>query len=265
MLNLLIAASLVALPSVQDPEPQPSPPDPEVLEKALEELEQAFEEGEAADRIAAMEAHRKVLDPEVIAWIAKGLKDKDPKVQAAAIGTLRFQPHPEALKALHELYKRDKKLRKDDQLTAKLLKAIGQHGSPDSIDVLTDDVSENRTMGCVQARILGLGNIRSEESVEELMGLMKKAGRWKIQHVMEEFRLALCHLTGADRGESQEAWQAWWNDNKKTFEVAARPAVMPRQLQRRWDLYWWQDAPPELRPQRDREKRGGDGRRRKGG
>jgi hypothetical protein len=237
--------------------PQDSPPSEAEVAEATERLELAFQKGGSPERIEAIGAASDVLHADVVEWIDKGLRDKDPEVQAAAIETLRFMDFPAALEALHACYKRDRKLMKHEELSGALLKAIGQHGSKSSIEILGDDAFGSRNHKAIQARILGLGNIRDPESVEELMGLMKKVGRHKAQPYMGEFRLSLMVLTGVDQGKSVDLWIKWWNDAKRDLVVSEKAPKLPQKDQTRWDSYWGNERQYE-RDQR-RRKRGDDG------
>lgn len=236
MLTILVAAVL----SFAAQDDTPAPVDAKRLETALTELEQAFDKGTAEQRVAAMQRHGAIPDPDVVDWIERGLRDREPAVRDAAIETLRYLPHPDALKALEAGYRRDgKRLRKDDIAAyASLIKAIGQHGSPGSIDLLTDDIWEVQDHAVVQARIFSLGHVRSAKSVDALFGIMKSGGRQRIQPFMGELRIALLVLTGADQGESQDLWIAWWNDNKKGLEVAPDLPKLPKLVAQRWAYYW---------------------------
>jgi hypothetical protein len=86
------------------------------------------------------------------------------------------------------------------------------------------------------------------------MGLMRKVGPLRSRPAMGEFRLALAVLTGVDMGESQEAWTAWWNDNKQSVRVSIDPPQIDKPLQMRWNAYWGLETVRE-RP-REREERG---------
>lgn len=236
---------------------QDSPPTEEEVAEAVEQLELAFKKGKSPERIAAIGASSDVLHVDVVERIDKGLRDKDPEVQAAAIEALRFMDFPAALESLHACYKRDRKLMKHEELSGALLKAIGQHGSKTSIAVLSDDPFSSRNHKAIQARILGLGNIRDPESVEELMGLMKKVGRHKAQPYMGEFRLALMALTGVDQGKSVDLWIKWWNDAKRDLVVGEVAPKLPQKDQNRWDYYWGIER--EYERDERRRKRGDDG------
>jgi methionine-rich copper-binding protein CopC len=229
----LVAPCASAFGSRQDP----APVDPKAVEKAVAALEAAFKEGKSPDRIAAIEGAATLADPAVISRIARGLEDRDAAVQASAIEALRFLKHPDALAALHERLQRDKKLAKDPERHAKLLKAIGQHGSPSSIALLADGgvVPDALVM---RARVLALANVRTRAALEQVFALMRTGGREQIDLHMGAFRLALVRLTGTDLRDSQDDWNAWWNDHKKDFVVAEKPPLLPKEMQIRWDEFW---------------------------
>jgi hypothetical protein len=104
--------------------------------------------------------------------------------------------------------------------------------------------------------------IRHRDSVEGVIGLMRKVGRHRAQRHMEDVRTALMVLTGVDHGRSQDAWNEWWNDNKRTLEIQAEPHALPKKAQREWDRYWGLEPAEEERPAKRRD---GEGRRRGGG
>jgi len=173
--SLLLAAPLLLATSL--PIEDEAVPDPRVVEQATADLERAFgKSGKVADRLEMIELHGKVADKRVVKLLAKGMKDKDVSVKLASIDALRQLDHPDVVPALHKTLKRDGKLVKDPLLHGALLKAIGQHGDPKSVAVLSDGSMAGLSKPVAQARILGLGNIRSKESVAALMSMMKKTG-----------------------------------------------------------------------------------------
>jgi hypothetical protein len=253
----MLTALLTTLLAVSPAPAQDDVPSKEQVAETVALLEKAYDKGDSAERIAALQRAAEVLDAEVIELVGKGMRDKDPEVQKAAIESLRFMRHPEALKELHACYKRDKKLVKDEELGGALLKAIGQHGSESSIPILTDSPFGTPNHAAIQARILGLGNIRSNESVEELMAMMGKVGRRNVYSYMDDFRLALMRLTGEDHGKSSELWVRWWNGAKKTLEVTPEAPRMREPDQKRWDYFWGNETRRERKQRRN--DRGGDG------
>ncbi|MHC4932740.1 MAG: HEAT repeat domain-containing protein, partial [Planctomycetota bacterium] len=172
------------------------------------------------------------------------LKKKE-KVQIAAIDALGWSKHADALKQLHRLYRRDRSLSKKEEAFAHLLKAIGRHGHKSSIKVLMDNVFKGLTLETGKARIMGLGNIREKESVEELIKGMKLAGgnpprsnRYGQPRFIDWFRLAMLVLTGEDRGGDKEAWDRWWRENKKAFRMSRERPKISEELQDKWEGYW---------------------------
>jgi hypothetical protein len=234
----------------------PAPADPQRVKDAVAELQKAFKEGDAPDRIRAIEHGSEVVDAQVIDWIARGLRDQA-EVQKSAIEALRWMDHPEALKPLVETARRDKRLQKDAALHAALLRAIGQHPNVSSIDVLADDMWSDPDHGVIQARILALGRIRSPAAATALIGMMKVAGPNKIQPFMEDFRMSLMVLTGADQGQSQDLWLRWWNENKGKLKIEATPPQLPRLMQRKWDAYWSREGRGD-KPARRGDRGGGE-------
>jgi hypothetical protein len=256
MLSPLIAA-LLAL-AVQDPQPAPQEAKATATCQALEKA--LAKDAPPAEALPVLQAAIEIVDPRVIDVIAsKGLRHADPALRSAAVEALGRMNHPDALRALHEMLKRDRKdLQEEPPRHAALLRAIARHGSESSISLLGDDVFQSPDRGVVSARILGLGRIRSPRAVEELFKLMRLAPRPRMGDHMQDFRLALVVLTGADKGTDQELWLNWYGDNKSKLEVAPAPPELPRELRRRWNAYWGEREPDDDAPP-------GAARKRKGG
>ena len=236
MLSLLLAALTWLAPGSQDP---PRPPEPERIAAAVSLLEAAFKTGEMADRIGAIRGGSEVLDARVVAWIAKGLKVKEPAVRVEAIEALGRMPHPDSLAALQNYYRVEKKrLRKDPSLLPRVLNALSAQGNPSAIDILLDDVQAQMVDRTLRARFYGLARIRSEQSIEAVFDLMKLVGFIEIYTYAEDFRLALVVLTGEDLGRNHDSWHAWWNANRKTFEVDPRMPKLQGGDWTRWSDYW---------------------------
>ena len=129
---------------------------------------------------------------------------------------------------------------------AELLKAIGRHGDPSSVAVLTKSPFKGLTVASGRARILGLANIRTNESLEELIKGTQLAGgsvprSWRVQgqkRFTREFLLALRILTGLEMQADLEVWRQWWRANRKTFDVPAARPPLPPDEQAWWEEYW---------------------------
>ena len=186
---------------------------------AIAELDKALRGSDTALKLKAIQMHGAIADAEIAHLLGRGARDKEPAIQGAAIQALRWLEQPEALKELHAIARSEKALRKDPVAYARLLQAIGQHGDASSIPFLVDDVTTVPEHVVLEARILGLGRIRSVAAVEALVELMKVTGAQRIQNLMPDFRLALARLTGVDKGQSQPLWQEWWNAERVKLRV----------------------------------------------
>ncbi len=247
MQALLITLALLS--PVQDPEVKP--PAPETVERAVKELSDAFSKTDPEAKSQAIIANSEVLDPKVIEWIAKGAKDKDSEVQAAAINALRYMDHPEANDALVTMLRRDKKLKKDPALYEALIIAICQHADPKSFKLIADFKLNDETRETIKARILGIARYRTPEAVEELFDVMKRFGKGRVKPYMDDLSTALMVLTGADYGKSQAAWTGWWNANKRDIKVSKELPKLPRKTLSAWSRYWGLELPEERRKGRD--------------
>jgi hypothetical protein len=229
-------AALLATEDKDEDEPKI---DPKKLEATVELLNNAFKKGsDVVDKLEAITAAVAVPHEDVAKALAKGLKDKEPEVITATIDGLRQMAIPGALSELVSAHKRERNIKKDDDLFAALLKAIGAYGHPDNVELLADDMLHNSHRGTIQARVLGLGNTRCKESVEELISIMNSAGRKKIKPHMSEIALALTALTGSDQGQSLDRWTTWWNANKRDLEIDEVMAPLPKKLNAKWSKFW---------------------------
>lgn len=246
LLTAVLTAALV-FPPLQSQDG----PSPEEVEKARVELDRALDAKEVEAQVAALTAYGRTPAAAVVDQVERGLAHKEREVKSSAIEALRFNAHPDALKALHKVLKKDKRLRKDAELYAALVRAVCQHGSASSLSLLGKNPLDKLDRQVGRARILGYGMIRERESVAELMKLLQSLGLRERQNYLSDFRIALYVLSGVDKGTNVEAWQAWWNDNKKTLKVAEEAPKLPEVEQLRWNRYWGLD----LEYQRDTKRR----------
>ena len=215
------------------------------VEEAVAALKQAFSsKGDADTRKLAIDNYGGLAHADVVAAVMKGLDDPDEGVRLAAVDTLGWVPLPEALKALHRLYRRDKALRENEVLFARLLQAIGRHSDRSSIEVLKDNPFDHLTVASGRARILGLGRIREVKSIESLIAGMQLTGNdargrraGQPRHA-DDFRLALASLTGQDHGLTKDAWITWWRDAKNGFKIATERPQLNGELTAAWESYW---------------------------
>jgi len=232
--TLLLVACPFAL-SIQDEKPTE-----EQIASICQDLATALAGDKTEEALLALHAAQDVVDARVIELIDKqGLRHDDPFVRDAAIEALGRMQHPDALKALHDALKRDRKaLQAAPTRYAALLRAIARHGQESSISYLVEDPFQSADRGVITARILGLANIRSPRSVDELIRLMRSSRHTWEGAQMPDFRLALMVLTGADMGTDRQLWINWYGDHKAKIEIAAVPPELPRELRKRWNSFW---------------------------
>ena len=262
MLTALVLVACSFLASFQDAKPpgDAKPPSKEQIAATCDALTKALEKGASADgAVSALQAALEVVDARVIAVIdSKGLRHEDRAVRDAAVEVLGRMQHPDALKALHEALKRDKKeLETAPPRYATFLRAIARHGQESSIPYLVEDVFVSSDKTLVTARILGLGHIRSPKSVDELIQMMRSSKKSWQGAQMPDFRLALAILTGEDKGTDRQLWINWYGDHKVKLEVAAVPPVLPAELQKRWTSYWGLDDQKEDQKKEDKAQDAG--------
>src|SRR5262245_55877786 len=155
LLSLLLVAAV----------PQEAPAD-EQVQAVVQALDEAFKGQDEEAQLDAINAAAECVHAEVIRRVADQVTSKNRSVKAAAIAALGQLNDPQALKTLHAVYEKDKALREDEALFVTLLTAIGRHGDPSSVSLLLDKPFDQLTLATGMARIFGLGNIRSRESVE---------------------------------------------------------------------------------------------------
>ncbi|MHC5030557.1 MAG: HEAT repeat domain-containing protein [Planctomycetota bacterium] len=217
--------------------------------EAVKKLDEAFRKKDEILQLDAIEDSAHIEDPAVVQRIAKGLRSRSPAVKSAAMRALAKNQHPNALKALHGLYRSDRNLRKSDDLFVLLLRSIAQHEDPSSVRVLSDNPYRGLTVANGTARIMGLANIRVKESAEALIqagrksaghggsGAMKTSAEWAGRFDMP-YRAAMTILTGEDIGLSGVAWDEWWRKNRRTFKMAPERPKVPASVQEYWEKYW---------------------------
>lgn len=249
------AAAFPVLGLPQEPPKPETPPTPEPAERvpptkaevqaALAALAAGLAEPAPEDQIAALEAAREVLAPELVAAISKATAHEVPEVALAALDALGRMDFEPALAELLRLQKRAKKLNDDDRLCAALLRAIARYGREANLPLFSKAAFKTGKPQTTRACILALGRVRSDRALEELLDLVNRApllpGTGKGQGGTPnraEFRLALAVLTGQDLGLDRRDWQAWWNQNRKQFHVAAEEPELEGQLGNQWRAYW---------------------------
>lgn len=231
------AARLDALASIERQAPDAA--------AVARQLREAFDDGSSPQRILALRASAAHPDAAVVTQARRGLEDRDTDVRLAAYDALGRNAHEQAFEALlaHHKAKR-KELRTLERDLPGLLTALARRGDARALAPLTDDVQAQRLVATIRARLLGLARIRSKASIEALMKLAEEVGFVDMHNHLEDFRLALVVLSGADHGRSLDAWRAWWSGVKEQFVLATKAPELAAKDAARWRDFW-REAPPE--------------------
>ncbi len=211
----------------------------EELAALVRRLREAFDSGSAPQKVAALRSSSLHADESVVAQVRRGLEDRDVDVRLATYDALGRNAHESAFAALlaHQRAKR-KELRTLERDLPALLTALARRGDARALPALVDDLQAQRLVATVRARILGLARIRSKAAVEALMKLADEIGFVDMHNHLEDFRLALVVLSGVDHGRSLDAWRAWWNSARGTFEPQERMAPLAPKDAARWREHW---------------------------
>ncbi len=241
------------LASAWPPTAGAEPPAPLSAEDAaaVKALAAALEAGDDAATVDAIHEVADLDDAEVVRLLARGAADASHAVQSAALEALGGNRHPDALKALHRRFKVDKVLREDEALFVTLLRAIGRHRDPSSIEILLEDPFDHLTLEVGRARIMCLAGIRSKDAVKALVHAMTLASpgtsRRGVGEANEPFMrwgaAAMSILTGADAGRTKAEWLEWWRKHGEELTVATTPPAVPATARKEWEDFWGEPYP----------------------
>lgn len=210
---------------------------------AVKELNEALRVGDEELQLGTLAKYGGNTDSSVMRALTKYLRANSDTVRAEMMRIYGASQSPAALKALHSLYRSDRKLRENDELFALLLTEIGRHGDRGSVKILGDINFKYLTLDTGVARLAGLSNIRSVDSVKVLMRAAKKGRTKNVPKQLrgqfaEPWRMAMAVLTGQDYGVAREDWEKWWNSNKKTFNVPRDRPKVAEDVSQAWERYW---------------------------
>ncbi len=244
--GLTAGAALLLVSGTGQAQTPPPGPAPERIEIAVERLETAWKDAELEDLLDVLREESRIVAPEVVRQIKRGLTDRRTEVRDMAIALLGTTEHVDALEALRSYVKRSRRTIEDDyELHERVIRAVGLHGDAGDLDWFAHnlfaksyDSQHPEERRIVKARIYALGQIRTNDSLERIFHLMRSSDAKKMQRNMRDMRVSLMLLTGKDLGTDMQAWGQWWNKNKKSFEVAPEVPVLPESERRSWESFW---------------------------
>jgi HEAT repeat protein len=214
---------------------------------AASSLEQALAGDDEDATLDALADAAKSNDAASVAAVTKALDSKSAVVCDAAIDALGRMNAPDALRALHTAYRKNARIKDNDVMFASLLKAIGRHGDPSSVEILADSPFSNLTVESGRARIMGLSRIRTRESLDALRAMAVKAGSTNRRGMdSDEFvgkfgqalRCAAVVLSGEDFGTSRPDWAKWWREEGRSMKLSSSRPMVAADVQSYWEHYW---------------------------
>ena len=215
--------------------------------EALEKLKIAEKAGIETVLLESIEEFADIKDKKVIAEIATHLKHKSENIRYAALKALRFNEDPESLSRLLK-FSKDKRLKTDTNYHVEYIYALGQKADKKAAKIIKDDLVMSSAVDqkILAAKVLALGRIREIDSIETLMGFTVSGGRrggarkrGGTVPMRQEVQTSLAVLTGVELGNNAQAWNDWWNDNKRGFKISSKEGTISNaRLDRRWKALW---------------------------
>ena len=216
-------------------------------EEATELLETALKSRELDLILVAIEDAGRIADKNVVKQLGKAIKHKEAVVRMDALTALRFNESPEAFKVLVKL-KKYKPIIEDPACAEAYYMALGQKADIKALPILTDKLHiTERGDKATRARIVAIGRIRDPKSVEALMDMLVSGSARRRHPNIKEIHLCLTVLTGADVKSSGDAWQEWWNENKKGLKVSKEEQeATTKRARATWKTLWADPEDAEL-------------------
>ena len=233
---IALGLTLLFAPAQDD---DPPPPTPEQIEAAVDAIEVGIEEENLEATLEAIKAAQAVPHEDVTEALSKAARLPEIEIAVAALDVLGRIDDESAVAELKRIRKKGKKLLEQEAWAIELWRAMGRRGDTELVDLIADASLQQQHFKVDRARILALGKIRSVESVEALMGLMKRIAKKEINAFMDPFRASLIALTGQDAGHNRDLWEEWWNDNKRDLELPEEEqAIENKKIRFTWDAFW---------------------------
>jgi len=233
-------------------------------QEAAAQIREALKSKEEIVMVAALQSLGQIPSKLITAEVAKGLKIKSEAVVMAAMEALRFNKDASALGLLLKVRK-EKSIQDNAKTAEAYAYALGQKGDKKAIPALTDNLigTAKTPTNVIKAKVLALGHIRHEDSVQALLDYAKttigglgRGGGGGGRKLSREAYGALMVLTGTDQGEGIQAWEDWWYDHRKDFKVSATAWPLENKRdQRMWDNVWLSPEEKEAAAQAAKEEK----------
>jgi len=216
---------------------------PSVQDLGQGALSSGLSRGRVGQRIAAVSEHGPQARGAELATLAATLAAPDRGLRLATLEALGRSGAPEAFEVLlAHVATRDRSALADDLETSRLFLALARHRDPRAIAVLAQRPCTQLGTATLRARILGLGRRRKRASIEALFGILEALPFAERQQHLQEFRVSMRVLTGADAGQTVEAWRRWWSAQAPEFAPSANEPELAGPEGARWRMEWRDDT-----------------------
>lgn len=269
--TILLATPMAALlPAQKEQEATDTPAPVEEIDteivaidpgEAAKELKAAFKDKKDDNTLAVLDAVGRIPSKLVTKELGAGLKHQSQEVVLATLEALRRNPDPTAVTVLVK-QRKNKTILDDAKAAEAYAYAMGQKADKKCLKPLTDDLVASSKMPSevLKAKISALGRIRDVDAIEAILDYSKTGAvggrrRGGVKNIMKEAQRSLIVLTGTDQGTSQQAWQDWWSDNRKSFKVSEKEwSLENARTQRQWDNLWKTDEEKESEREEAKDK-----------
>lgn len=232
-----VSACGLALPLVPaaraDDAPKPAPAAPA---DPVASLVERLKEDQPIDvRLAALKEAAALEDPHVVTALGKCLKAPEEEARLLAVAALGASKFTETKKkAATLLLERSKVVQtaydKDTSRKHELIAIFqGLHdlAQDSTIDGILDGIESGVDLDVVGARAMAVANVPSAKAIEGLINYMGRRHR-DGTGIRGQLTKALSYATGVHGSNDDDAWRAWWKDNKATFDFQAAYAERER-------------------------------------
>lgn len=222
----LLWLPLLAAQEAAGAAPQATHQDPAGKE-AIAAFQSGWSKWETSRKIDEVRKLAAVGGAEVATTLAGKLNDKVAVVRIEVAGALGQLKEPKTLNALAGALEREGD---DIDVFRAVCRALGQLDDPKAVaplsrGILSGDHRSSAWRDQANARLEAIGSIRHKESVDELIGLLTKAGgtgrrggggAGGFAEFQRSIQNQLRRLTGQNlRGDLE--WRSWWKENREKF------------------------------------------------
>lgn len=163
---------------------------------------------DAGVRYWSLETLYKIGNTPPVEHLIELLKDENPRTRKLAAAILGFEGNNKAVGPLISILDEEKNIKVKESVVRSLAKIGDKRAVEPIILLLGHDSLQIR-----QRATKALGYFKDHRAVEPLIKALSDKG----SYVARNARESLVQITGQNFGEDQQAWRAWWEENKEEY------------------------------------------------